>query len=232
MDDEYNRSEETDAPDEKLECIKKKLYHLQLDVDQCLICAEGYQPKNVMNFFQHKRTWLATLHEVAKMVAQLEPEKRPQGANYLVAAYYHLGTSCSWTEMWHYSYAILREGLPFAQKAGNGKALARYVREMNYYANGPRMTLPMLDCRTVAELDALLKAESAVGDGSPKETSHRTSGNTSDAAPRETGRAARRNVGTTTRRETGSAHEEKKEDHGCLLKLLGVIVFIAVLWLL
>ena len=96
-------------------------------------------------------------------MSQLGPENQQCGVNVLAAAYYHLGTACSGTEMWHYSYAILREGLPFVEQAGDRKALARYVRKMDYYSNGPKMTLQMQACQTVAELDALLKADDDIG---------------------------------------------------------------------
>lgn len=224
MDDENRVLEETDTTDPALEAIETELGDLQADVDHWIIQSEGYQPKNVMNFFQHKKQWLAILHDVAQKVSQLEPENQQRGANVLAAAYYHLGTACSWTEMWHYSYAILREGLPFVKQAGDRKALARYVREMDYYSNGPKMTLQMQACKTVAELEALLQTEDNI-----VTAVHR---NTGSADARHTSAAAHKVRGTAMHKETTVAHEEKRDGHSCLPVLLGVIIFVVILWIL
>ncbi len=224
MNQEHNLSEETAVTDPELEAIETELYDLQTDVDRWIVRSEGYQLKNVMHFFQHKKQWMRILHEAAGKVSALRPENQRQGANYLAAAYYHLGTACSWTEMWHYSYVLLREGLPFAKKAGNEEALSKYREEMNYYARGPRMTEEIKACRTVAELDALLAEDDDIGGTAPRNTSSETHRDKVTAVHQDTGVARPKN--------RGGLHEEKSGNHGCLWIIVGVVIFIVMMGIL
>lgn len=224
MNDENRMSDESPVSDPALEALEAELYDLQSDVDHWIIKSEGYQPKNVMHFFQHKKKWLAMLHHGAQEVSRLDPDNQQRGMNDLAAAYYHLGTACSWTEMWHYAYVILREGMPFAKQAGDPKALFKYTEEMKYYANGPSMTDEIRACQNVAELEALLKADDDIGG-----KAHR---NATPAAPGNTVSSAHRSTDTAGHKERSSLHEEKSEGHGCLLAILGGMIFIVILWLL
>lgn len=224
MNDTHHLLEESDTLDPALRAIEVELLDLQVDIDHWIIQAEGYQPKNVMQFFIHKESWMTILHDAAQKVSQLDSENQQQGMNYLAAAYYHLGTACSWTEMWHYAYVLLREGMPFAKKAGDPKNLFKYTEEMKYYSHAPRMTDQIKACQTVAELDALLKAESDMDSTASKNTKSDDSKNVVAKAPKHTGVA--------THTDTKSVHTGTGKDHGCFWTIIGVIIFIVMLGLL
>ena len=148
-----------------LEPIQTAIQNLIAEVDRFITRNNGHESLNYTNFISKKEKWLATLHELAGKIFQMNAESQAQGAGLLAVAYLHLASACTWAELWDYAYVLLKEGWPYAQKIGDQEILSRFTGGLQYYAQSPKVTDSVKSCKTVAELEALQAEGGTEGNG-------------------------------------------------------------------
>ena len=145
--------------------IKVAITNLIAEVDRFITRAKGHESINYNNFMSKKEKWLATLHELAGKIFQMNAESQAQGAGFLAMAYLHLASACTWAELWDYAYVLLKEGWPYAQKLGDQSVLLNFSYSMRHYAQSSMVTENVKSCKTVAELETMKAEGGTEGNG-------------------------------------------------------------------